>query len=122
MFDQAFLFLGVGNPRHPYYQSVFEVGFVHENPLKKWYSQSTDWCLNMLEKLESTDLDEVVGFKDVIFTDQSTVTINGDVVFEKGFVTDSLRTTKVRIVLYYRSLTLYTTIKQICRDMGSQIE
>lgn len=53
----------------------------------------------MLERLESTDLDEVVGFKDVIFTDQPSVTINGDVVFEKGFVTDSLRTSKVRIVL-----------------------
>ena len=89
------IFLGVGNPRHPTYNSVFEVGFVLENPLQEWYSRSTDWCLSLLEKLQSADLDDVVGLKDVIYTDQSSVTIKGDVIFEKGFVTDSLRTPKV---------------------------
>lgn len=40
-----------------------------------------------------------MGLKDVIFTDQDSITINGDVIFEKGFVTDSLRTPKVSTAL-----------------------
>lgn len=89
--------VGVSNPRHPYHLSVYEISTVHENLLAEWNSRSTDWCLNTLSKLESKDLSKSLDFSDVIFTDQPSISINGDVIFEKGFVADTLKTSKVSV-------------------------
>lgn len=77
------------------YPSVFEIGFAYENPLGEWNQKANDWCLNTLQKLESKDISKTFDFSDVIFIDQPTVFVDGDLIFENGFSTNTLKTPKV---------------------------
>ncbi|KAG8202085.1 hypothetical protein JTE90_010447 [Oedothorax gibbosus] len=88
------LMLSVSNPYTWQDPSIFELGFYYENYLRSWNEESTAWCLNTFNRLESTDAGSVMSLlDDVVFVDQtSPITINGSIHFESGFGTDKLQT------------------------------